>query len=411
MNMRIITKLTLVMLMASSTTIFAQEATESEVYNKWSAEFGVGTSNLNGPLTTSTYYNEAFAPIGFNLGARYMFNRKFGVKFAFGYDKVENYGVGKFNADIMHLNTNTVINLGQVFDFQQFTNRVGLLMNVGFGLSRMSLDESLVVADYGKNNIDMMLNAIVGFTVQGRLTDKLVVNLDASQRYLALNTMNLDGTRNNLTSRQRIDGGILNLSLGLSYYLGSNTKHVDWTPYEVAPDLTNELEELQNKLAEMEDAAITRNELMKMQEKMDEKIQQGIVKSSEMAQNAIKNGAGNASMTPAYLMNNDYVAAYFDFNKRKPTNVSTSGIDFLVTYLRQNPASKVTLIGYADEIGNTAYNDKLASDRAESVKNMIMKAGVDANRIEIKSGGENNSVDPDSELARTIVRRVVFRVN
>ncbi|MDV7393439.1 OmpA family protein, partial [Arthrospira platensis SPKY1] len=103
--------------------------------------------------------------------------------------------------------------------------------------------------------------------------------------------------------------------------------------------------------------------------------------------------------------------AYFDFNKRKPTNASTSGVDFIVTYLRNNPDAKVTLIGYADEIGQTAYNEKLASDRAESVKNMMIKAGIDASRIDIKSGGENNSVDPKSAEARTIVRRVVFRVN
>ncbi|MFY8188314.1 MAG: OmpA family protein [Flavobacterium sp.] len=409
--MRIITKLTLVMLLVSSATAFAQE--ESEVYNKWSVEAGVGTSNLTGLMSTSQYYNEAFAPIGFNLGARYMFNRKFGVKFAFAMDNVENYGIGKFKANLMHFNTNTVLNLSQILDFQQFTNRLGLLMNVGFGYSRMSLDDEFVIADYGKNNDDNMLNAQVGFTVQGRLTDKLVVNLDASQRYLALNTLNLDGTRNNDTSRSRIDGGVLNFSLGLTYYLGSNAKHVDWTPYEVAPDLTNELEELQNKIAELEDAAVTKNELMKMQQKMDEKIQEGIIKSSEMAQTAINNSksGGTTEMTPAFLMNNDYVAAYFEFNKRKPTNVSTNGIDFLVTYLRKNPASKVTLIGYADEVGNSKYNDKLAKDRAESVKDMIIKAGVDANRIEIKSGGEDNSVDPKSDLARTIVRRVVFRVN
>ncbi len=399
------------MLLVSSATAFAQE--ESEVYNKWSVEAGVGTSNLTGLMSTSQYYNEAFAPIGFNLGARYMFNRKFGVKFAFAMDNVENYGIGKFKANLMHFNTNTVLNLSQILDFQQFTNRLGLLMNVGFGYSRMSLDDEFVIADYGKNNDDNMLNAQVGFTVQGRLTDKLVVNLDASQRYLALNTLNLDGTRNNDTSRSRIDGGVLNFSLGLTYYLGSNAKHVDWTPYEVAPDLTNELEELQNKIAELEDAAVTKNELMKMQQKMDEKIQEGIIKSSEMAQTAINNSksGGTTEMTPAFLMNNDYVAAYFEFNKRKPTNVSTNGIDFLVTYLRKNPASKVTLIGYADEVGNSKYNDKLAKDRAESVKDMIIKAGVDANRIEIKSGGEDNSVDPKSDLARTIVRRVVFRVN
>ena len=409
MNMRIIKKLTLVVLLASSAATFAQE--ESEVYNKWSVEAGVGTSNLTGLMSTRQYYNEAFSPINFNLGARYMFNRKFGVKFAFATDQVEGTGVGKFEASILHLNANTVVNLGQVLDFQQFTNRIGLLMNVGFGWSRMSLNDEFVTANYGRNNDDNMLNAIVGFTVQGRLTDKLVVNLDASQRYLGFNTLNLDGTRNNDTSQSRIDGGVLNFSLGLTYYLGSNTKHVDWTPYEVAPDLTNELEELQNKIAELEDAAVSRNELMKMQEQTDQKIQDGINRSTEIANNAVKNGVGNASMTPAYLMNNDYVAAYFEFNKRKPTNVSTNGIDFLVTYLRKNPTSKVTLIGYADEIGNSEYNEKLAKDRAENVKDMIIKAGVDANRIEIKSGGEDNTVDPESDLARTIVRRVVFRVN
>jgi len=413
MNMRIITKLTLVMLLVSSTAIFAQEESENEVYNQWSAELGVGTSNLTGLMSTNTYYNGAFDPISFNLGARYMFNRKFGVKFAFGMDQVENAGVGKFEASLLHLNTNAVVNLGQVFDFQQFTNRIGLLMNVGFGYSRMSLNEDFVTAEYGKNNDDNMLNAQVGFTVQGRLTDKIVLNLDASQRYLAFNTLNLDGTRNNDTSRHRIDGGVLNFTLGLTYYLGSSDKHVDWTPYEVAPDLTNELEELQQKIAELEDAAVSQNELMKVQQKMDEKIQEGIVKASEMAQTAINNNipANMTNMSPEYLMNNDYVAAYFEFNKRKPTNVSTNGIDFLVTYLRKNPASKVTLIGYADEIGNTAYNEKLSSDRAESIKNMIIKAGIDASRIDIKSGGEDNTVDPESDLARTIVRRVVFRVN
>uniref|UniRef100_UPI004049AE0D OmpA family protein n=2 Tax=Flavobacterium sp. TaxID=239 RepID=UPI004049AE0D len=411
MNMRIITKLTLVMLLVSSTAVFAQE--EDEMYNQWSVEAGVGTSNLTGLISNDTYYNEAFDPISFNLGARYMFNRRFGVKFAFGMDKVENAGIGRFDATFLHLNTNAVVNLGQMFDFQQFTNRVGLLMNVGVGYTRFSLDKNLSSAAYvNRDNEDNMLNAQVGFTVQGRLTDKLVLNLDLTQKYLGLRTMNLDGTRNNSTSRSRVDGGILNFSFGLTYYLGSNDKHIDWTPYEVAPDLTNELEELQHKIAELEDAAVSQNELMKVQKQMDEKIQEGIIKASEIAQAAVNNNASNNSgVSPEFLMNNDYVAAYFEFNKRKPTNVSTNGIDFLVTYLRKNPAASVTIIGYADEIGDSAYNQKLASDRAESVKNMVIKAGIDAARISIKSGGEDNSVDPESDLARTIVRRVVFRVN
>jgi OOP family OmpA-OmpF porin len=35
------------------------------------------------------------------------------------------------------------------------------------------------------------------------------------------------------------------------------------------------------------------------------------------------------------LINGGYVATYFDFDKSTPTNVSTEGIDFILTYLRK----------------------------------------------------------------------------
>jgi OOP family OmpA-OmpF porin len=34
------------------------------------------------------------------------------------------------------------------------------------------------------------------------------------------------------------------------------------------------------------------------------------------------------------LINGGYVATYFDFDKSTPTNVSTEGIDFILTYLK-----------------------------------------------------------------------------
>jgi OOP family OmpA-OmpF porin len=34
------------------------------------------------------------------------------------------------------------------------------------------------------------------------------------------------------------------------------------------------------------------------------------------------------------LINGGYVAVYFDFNKSTPTNVSTEGTDFILTYLK-----------------------------------------------------------------------------
>ena len=128
---------------------------------------------------------------------------------------------------------------------------------------------------------------------------------------------------------------------------------------------------------------------------------------------------GNTADKSAVLSNNDlikslinggYVAVYFDFNKSTPTNVSTEGTDFILTYLRNNPTASVDIIGHADELGRSEYNDKLSTARANNVKNTLVKANIDASRLNVVAAGEDNSVDKDSDTARKLVRRVTFRV-
>ena len=110
------------------------------------------------------------------------------------------------------------------------------------------------------------------------------------------------------------------------------------------------------------------------------------------------------------LINGGYVCTYFDFNKSTPTNVSTEGIDFILNYLRNNPSATVDIIGHADEIGKSAYNDKLSNSRANSVKNVLLKANIDSSRLKVIAAGEDTSVDKDSDAARKLVRKVSFRV-
>jgi OOP family OmpA-OmpF porin len=71
------------------------------------------------------------------------------------------------------------------------------------------------------------------------------------------------------------------------------------------------------------------------------------------------------------LINGGYVATYFDF---KSSNVSTTGIDFVLTYLRNNPSASVDIIGHADELGRSSYNDKLSNERAANVKRFFNEA-------------------------------------
>ena len=117
----------------------------------------------------------------------------------------------------------------------------------------------------------------------------------------------------------------------------------------------------------------------------------------------------NGDMIEKYI-DDGYAAAYFDFNDPVPTNVSTNGINFMWNYMKNNPTKSINIIGYADEIGKSESNDKLSQKRAENVREVLIKAGVNPDRMKIVPQGEDPSVDKDSEGARKLVRKVIFKV-
>jgi OOP family OmpA-OmpF porin len=82
----------------------------------------------------------------------------------------------------------------------------------------------------------------------------------------------------------------------------------------------------------------------------------------------------------------------------------------MLTYLRNNPTASIDIIGHADESGDSVKNVKLSNDRAVSVKNVLVKGGISADRLNVVSAGEDTSVDGTSAEARTLVRRVTFKV-
>jgi OOP family OmpA-OmpF porin len=125
------------------------------------------------------------------------------------------------------------------------------------------------------------------------------------------------------------------------------------------------------------------------------------------------NNAATAAATDGaviQLINDGYIAAYFDTGKSTPNSASASNIGFILNYLKNNPSKSVDITGYADEIGSTEFNDKLASDRAQAVKTILNKAGIAESRLNIQSNGEDNSVDKKSDWARRLVRKTVFKI-
>lgn len=111
------------------------------------------------------------------------------------------------------------------------------------------------------------------------------------------------------------------------------------------------------------------------------------------------------------LINEGYVNVYFRFNSDQPEVYSTQAVNYLTTYMKQNPSASAELIGFADEIGNAQYNVQLSERRANKVKELMIAAGIDGNRLTTRGGGEDSSVNKDSAQARQLVRRVTFRLN
>jgi peptidoglycan-associated lipoprotein len=100
---------------------------------------------------------------------------------------------------------------------------------------------------------------------------------------------------------------------------------------------------------------------------------------------------------------------YFSFDSSNVTNEMKKTVEAQLAFLQKYPKIKVILEGHTDERGSNAYNVILGEKRAKSVKNMLLKAGVKDEQIEIISYGEMKPLDSGTgESSWKQNRRVVF---
>lgn len=60
----------------------------------------------------------------------------------------------------------------------------------------------------------------------------------------------------------------------------------------------------------------------------------------------------------------------------------------LLAAVANYPAPEITVIGHTDRVGSTADNDRLSLQRAQTVRDLLVKAGVDPAMITIAGRGE-----------------------
>ena len=414
--------LTLVFALALNTLSAQNEAVQvKEIgFNQWSVEISGGFNKPQRPMTNG-YSTAVVSPYTADLGIRYMFNNKFGLKADFGYnsftgekDESIDFDTKYYRADIQG-----VANLGRIMNFENWTNIFGLLGHAGFGLSFLERKDPTYVKD-------RMGNFMVGVTGQIKLSDRIALTGDFTTITNAKQDIAFDGASNN--NIRGFNGSLFTGTAGITVYLGSNAKHADWTI-----DNENKFDAIDARFMAIEskmqdtdkdgvadyldeEANTPAGSMVDTKGRSIDKNNNGVPDETEAY--VLKNYATNTANSPLLtnnelitsLINGGYVAVYFDFDKSTPTNVSTEGTDFMLTYLRNNPSASIDIVGHADEVGRSAYNDKLSNARANNVKNTLIKAGISTSRLNVIAAGEDTSVDVDSENARRLVRRVTFRV-
>ena len=441
-----------------SQTDESSDEQQSSGFNRWTVEVNAGQSVGLNPFTDGYSSSEPGKVFNFNfnsfgLGARYMISSKFGVKADVNYDIFKNAeNSKKFEVEQYRFGLQGVVNASRLLGIESNLRRFGLLIHGGLSFLAMSpkndfgvpVDTSIPIPPNTEYNpqlsnvgeTEAKFGIVLGVSPQFRITNKMAVNLDITSVNNYRQHFAWDGHYSDPSNN--LFGQMINLSFGVNYSLGPNDVHGDWALIE--DKKLEEITELDNRINDLETlmndtdkdgvpdyldvennsiagvAVDTKGRMIDVNKNgVPDELEKLVTMTTSkdgvdgVSAEAKTANAINAQMVDK-LINDGYVTAYFEFDKTDPTEASTEGIDFILTYMRNNPDAIIEIHGNADEVGNSEYNNKLADNRAANVKKVLIDAGIKANRLVLISKGEDKSVNPNSALARRLVRKVSFKI-
>ena len=96
---------------------------------------------------------------------------------------------------------------------------------------------------------------------------------------------------------------------------------------------------------------------------------------------------------------------YFDFDKSNLSEVSLKKIKKFIGNNR-NVMKKFIIVGHTDSLGTKEYNMNLSIERAETVKDILLKLAIKEENIKILGKGENDlKIKTEDGIAHPANRR------
>jgi len=142
-----------------------------------------------------------------------------------------------------------------------------------------------------------------------------------------------------------------------------------------------------------------------------------ISKPMEIFLDTLFNGEGTVRDITLYLEPETKTAnftlenIYFEQSKAVIRDISYEQLDVLVNVMKSNPKIHMTISGHTDNIGNPAALQKLSEERAEAIKDYLVRNNISTDRIStIGMGASKPLNDNANENERAKNRRVEVSV-
>jgi OmpA-OmpF porin, OOP family len=406
-------------------------------FNQWSIEVNGGFNKSMGPLSPG-YFSPTLNMGHGDLGLRYMFNEKFGVKGDLGFGTFNEFK-GKspeFTTNYLRADIQMVWNIGRMMNFEHINRNLGLLMHFGSGFGRMNFEQTVF-----NQEADYVYNIISGITGQYKLSNRISLTGDITYIHNGRQTYTFDGNKYN-TLVQPVPptnpfvhavGGWWTGTLGLNFYIGKQEQHADWyiaaDKYATKEELATQINSIKDMLKDSDGDGVSDYLDKEPNTPSGAHVSiNGVTLDSDM--DGLPDHLDKCPFIPGpsanggcpteeivdqtdYLrkaIQDGYINAYFAFDSATPHSYSVNSISYVANFLKKNPGIKLEIKGYADELGEENYNIKLSEKRAKAVYEILIASGIDSSRLSYKGYGEDTSVDKKSPDARQMARRVSFQI-
>jgi len=108
-----------------------------------------------------------------------------------------------------------------------------------------------------------------------------------------------------------------------------------------------------------------------------------------------------------YILNN----VFFDFNKATITAESYKELNQLAAFMKAQKTMEIEIAGYTDNIGTDVENLKLSQERADAIREYLLKHGVHSTKITAKGFGSSDPVATnDTPEGRKLNRRTEVHI-